>query len=397
MACIVKERRDSGRLAYRLFWNGYRSWEGTGVRATDKRRARMQAKAAVMTQEMDEGRFDYLHWFPNGSKTHLFKATSAPKRAPKTLTAYVDHTWLPRKVAPNVRASLAQTYRKHWRKHIKPAFGSWPLTAITTAALVDFRVTLTAAEPSGKGLKMKTARDIIDGTFRAIVRDARRVDHFVTADPFADVDWPRRVVPKADPFPAEERDQLLDFFWRRKRHYFSFVYVLFFTGLRTAEAIGLRWGKVDLRRGRLTVEVSRTLGEDNAPKTKRSQRTIPLRPEVVAVLRARRPLRVSEDAFVFTTEKDTPLNEERFVDKHWRPALRATSIRPRKFYATRHTFITQTLKAGAISIKKVADYCGTSVEMIERHYADWMEPETAAELAALGGNAMSATPCAEAV
>ena len=38
-----------------------------------------------------------------------------------------------------------------------------------------------------------------------------------------------------------------------------------------------------------------------------------------------------------------------------------------------------------MSIKELADYCGTSVEMMERHYADWMEAETAAELAARGG------------
>jgi integrase len=396
MGCKVKQR-SNGRLAYRLFWNGYRSWEGTGVRATDKRRERMQQNADVMSQEIAEGRFDYLHWFPYGSKAHLFNTAIIPKTAPKSLAVYVEKTWLPRKVAPNVRASLAQTYRKHWNKHIKPAFGSWPLTAITTAALEDFKVKLTAAEPSGKGLKMKTARDIIDGTFRAVIRDARRVDRVVTVDPFAELTWPRKIVPKPDPFTAEERNQLLDFFWRRKRHYFGFVYVLFFSGLRTAEAIGLRWGKADLRRGRLAIDVSRTLGEDNAPKTKRSQRTIPLRPEVVAVLQDRRPLRVSEDTFVFTTEMDTPLNEERFVEKHWRPALRATGIRPRKFYATRHTFITQTLKAGAVSMKKLADYCGTSVEMIEKHYADWMEPETAAELAGLGGTPTSTAPTAKVV
>jgi integrase len=395
VACIVKER--NGRLAYRLFWNGYRSWEGTGVRATDKRRARMEAKAAVMSQEMGEGRFDYLHWFPQGAKAHIFGATARPRTAPKTLREYVERTWLPRKVAPNVRQSLAQTYRKHWRKHIQPAFGACPLTAITTAALEDFKVKLIAAEPQGKGLSVKTVRDIIDATFRAIIRDARRVDHVVTDDPFADVTWPRKVVPTPDPFTADERDTLLDFFWRRKRNYFAFVYVLFFSGMRTAEAIGLRWGKVDLRRGRLSVDVSRTLGEDNAPKTKRSQRTIPLRPEVVAALRTCCPLRVAEGAFVFTTEKGTPLNEERFVDKHWRAALRATNTRPRKFYATRHTFITQTLQAGAISIKKVADYCGTSVEMIEKHYADWMEPETAAELAGLGGTPKQTAKIAEAV
>jgi hypothetical protein len=38
-----------------------------------------------------------------------------------------------------------------------------------------------------------------------------------------------------------------------------------------------------------------------------------------------------------------------------------------------------------VSIKKLADYCGTSVEMMERNYADWLEPETPAELAGLGG------------
>jgi integrase len=395
MACIVKER--NGRLAYRLFWNGYRSWEGTGVRATDKRRETMQKKAAVMTQEMDEGRFDYLHWFPNGAKAHIFAVTVTSKAFPKTLAAYVEQTWLARKVAPNVRQSLAQTYRKHWRKHIKPAFRSWPLSTITTAALEDFKIKLAAAEPQGKGLKIKTVRDVIDGTFRAIIRDARRVDHLVAADPFVDLTWPRKVVPKPDPFTADERDALLTFFWQRKRHYFAFVFLLFFTGLRTAEAIGLRWGKLDLRRGRLAIDVSRTLGEDNAPKTKRSQRTIPLRPEVVAVLRDLCPLRACEDSFVFTTEHGTPLNEERFVEKHWRPALRASTIRPRKFYATRHTFITQTLQAGAISIKKLADYCGTSVEMIEKHYADWMEPETAAELAALGGTPTATTTIRRAV
>ena len=61
-----------------------------------------------------------------------------------------------------------------------------------------------------------------------------------------------------------------------------------------------------------------------------------------------------------------------FLGSRRRAALRATNTRPRKFYATRHTFITQTLKAGAVSIKKVADYCGTSVEMIEKpgRYSD---------------------------
>ncbi len=180
---------------------------------------------------------------------------------------------------------------------------------------------------------------------------------------------------------------MLDFFWRRKRHYYPLVYTLFFTGLRTGEAVGLRWGAVNLRRSTLSVRVSRTLGEDNPPKTKKSTRPITLRPDVVAVLRSIEPLRRTEDTFVFTSEAGNALDEERFVDNHWRPALRATGVKARKFYATRHTFISQTLEAGVVKLKALADYCGTSMEMIERHYAAWMPPTQPAELAALGGTA----------
>jgi hypothetical protein len=62
-------------------------------------------------------------------------------------------------------------------------------------------------------------------------------------------------------------------------------------------------------------------------------------------------------------------------------------MRPRKFYATRHTFISLTLMAGVVKLKRLADYCGTSIEMIENHYAKWMGDDRPEELAALGGSA----------
>jgi len=74
---------------------------------------------------------------------------------------------------------------------------------------------------------------------------------------------------------------------------------------------------------------------------------------------------------------------ERFVEKHWRRALRAAGLRPRKFYATRHTFISVAVSTPGVSMKWVADYCGTSVEMIERHYARYLH-DNAGQLALLG-------------
>src|SRR5262245_1830225 len=101
------------------------------------------------------------------------------------------------------------------------------------------------------------------------------------------------------------------------------------------------------------------MGEDNPPKTKRSRRTLTLLPEVLALLRAMpEPLHATDEAFLFTTMVGTPLDQERFVEKHWHRALRAAGVRPRKFYVCRATFISQAVSTPGVSLKWLADYCG---------------------------------------
>jgi integrase len=285
-----------------------------------------------------------------------------------------------------VPKTLTTYNRSALRCHILPAFGDLPLRDLEPALLEDLKTHMTnPAAEGGKGLKVKTARDVIDGVFRAVYRDARKVDRLVQDDPFAALDWPKRTDAKPDPFTAEERNRVCEFFADRNRHYHPFVFTLFWTGLRTAEAVGLRRGDLDLRRGILEVRRSRTMGEDNPPKTERSKRTLTLMPSVALVLRTMpAPLHATDDAFVFTTMAGTPIDQERFVEKHWHRALRGTGVRPRKFYATRHTFISQAVSTPGINLKWLADYCGTSIEMIERHYGRYMHGDTS-QLALLAG------------
>ena len=54
--------------------------------------------------------------------------------------------------------------------------------------------------------------------------------------------------------------------------------------------------------------------------------------------------------------------------------MRSLGIRPRKFYSTRHTFIAWALSEGA-NLKGLAEYCGTSVQMIEQSYGRFMRNE----------------------
>lgn len=367
---VKVHRTDHGYLVYRLRWKGlpkYESQETTGIKdSRDNRDARkkMQANADLMTKEMATGRFDYLSWFPDGRYADHFRE----KIDDTTLAHYGEATWMPRMKPPAVRAWAEYDYRRHLKLHILPTLGDLPLASIKTARIVDLRAALLK-----KGLSMKSARNVIDGTLRACLRDARTVDKLITIDPYADLPpkwWGRRKAQKPDPFTEAERDKLVAHYKDKRRHYYPYILTAFWTGARPSELVALRWGDVDLRAGKLMIQRSRTMGEDNACKTEASNRVIDLVPVVVAALRAAKPLHVTEETFVFVNTEGRSIVVDNF-DRVWHPALRATGIRPRKFYATRHTFISTALARGA-RVKWVATYCGTSLQMIEAHYAKWI-------------------------
>jgi integrase len=93
---------------------------------------------------------------------------------------------------------------------------------------------------------------------------------------------------------------------------------------------------------------------------------------------------VGPDDYVFTNAKNGgPINQSEWPKDHWHAALRATGIRPRKFYATRHTFISIALTRG-VNIKCLAEYTGTSVAMIERGYGRFLAESGESQLDLLG-------------
>jgi integrase len=127
-----------------------------------------------------------------------------------------------------------------------------------------------------RGLKMKSARTIIDASFRAMMRDARKIDNLIDTDPFAALDWPRLPSPKPDPFTEEDRDKIIQAFKEKSRFYYPFVYLLFWTGMRPSEALALRWEDIDIKHSFLSISKSRYMDAENSPKTAGSEREIRL-------------------------------------------------------------------------------------------------------------------------
>jgi integrase len=147
----------------------------------------------------------------------------------------------------------------------------------------------------------------------------------------------------------------------------------FYTGTRPSEAVALKWGRVDLANGKARIAVSRTCGEDNAPKTTASNRTVKLLPNVVDVLKTLQPLHVDVDIYVFTDKEGNPVDQDQFR-KGFASALRVLKIRPRPFYNCRHTFISVALSLG-VNVKWLCEQTGTSVQMIQQHYGRYLRED----------------------
>ena len=388
MGCKVKINRH-GVLAFRLIWNKNRSWEGTGLRNTPENRQLVKAKAVLIGREIKKGTFDYLKWFPEGNRAEQFRPKEEP---PKTVGEYY-RAWILRKTPPVVRPGLERDYRDHFRIYILPKFEDTAITELTPSLLEAYRSYLLQeyiARTPTKRLSLKSVKNIMDASFRAVIRDARTVDYLIDKDPFEALVWPRRPQSKPDPFEEEERDTILASFQQKVHFYYPLVYTLFFTGMRPSEALGLCWGDVDLRRGEISITKSRYLGKESGTKTVGSERVIKVLRGVVEVLKSIKPLHVSEEIPVFLNQEGRPCDFHTWRAKIWYRALRAKEIRVRKPYTMRHTFISVGLTNG-VKIKWLAEYCGTSVAMIEKHYGKYLGGDSEEQLERLLG-AKSETP-----
>ena len=354
------------------------SWEGTGLKDTSKNRQRMEARAVLMSEEIERGEFDYLKWFPNGNKADEFrpKTSALEQKKPQTVKEFYEE-WITKKKPPLVRRSLEREYQHHFNCYILPFMGELELSAVTVDTLEYFRLNLIDEHE----LSVKTARNVIDGSLRAMLRDAGRRLERNPFDELPEKWWPRLPKKEPDPFTEKERDAILKFY-RAKRPYkdYAFVYARFYTGTRPSEAVALKWGRVDLLNGKATIVLSRTLGEENAPKTQGSARTITLLPNVVDLLKTLLPLHVGAEDYVFTDDLGRPIDQNEF-GRRFQDVLRVLEIRPRPFYNARHTYISVALTLRC-NPKWIAELTETSLAMIEQNYGKYIRDDGDAPLRA---------------
>ncbi|WP_460192722.1 Arm DNA-binding domain-containing protein [Thermosynechococcus sp. FA-CM-4201] len=193
--------------------------------------------------------------------------------------------------------------------------------------------------------------------------------------------------PKPDAFTLEERERVIEAFRNHKgnwngrsfighsySYYAPLVEFWFLTGCRPSEAIGLQWKNVaqDFSYVDFTGSVTNT----NTSKPIRVQgsknnkcRRFPTSDRLANLLRSIKPENAQPDDLVFPSPNGGFINYGNFARRAWQTVV--DPIKPNTTpYSCRDTFITLQI-INNIPEMVIAQWCDTSVEMIQRHYADF--------------------------
>src|SRR5262245_53367119 len=224
-----------------------------------------------------------------------------------TFDAYAER-WLTECIKPHRKPRTEDYYRQIVSNHLMPAFGPIPLTDLKPARVRGFIADKLAgracAEHSGAPaascdacqapLGRNTVKNIA-ATLRAIFYQAQQVDELVTSNPAARFgkffEAGRDASEHVVALEPDAVSQLLTTAAKWYPEHELAVRVLFFTGMREGELLGLQWDDIDWRRDlidlRRTVGVRRGRLIVNVPKSGKL-RTIDIPATLTLALRERR-------------------------------------------------------------------------------------------------------------
>lgn len=265
-----------------------------------------------------------------------------------TTFAAVAELWAAQK-QQFVKQSTMSAYALTLANYLVPHFGSH--TDITESDVQQFVITQL-----DRGLRQKTIKDQLI-VLKMVYRFGCKQNAFTLHE------WDIH-------FPTEQNKHDISVFTvdqqrRLMRHLtenFTFlnlgVLICLHTGLRIGEICALRWEDIDSENGMLqvqrTLERIYVLSDGNkhtelqlsTPKTKNSQREIPLTKDLLRLLKPFR--KVVNPQFYVLTNSPKP-TEPRTYRNYYRHLLNSLNIPFIKFHGLRHSFATRCIESGCDS------------------------------------------------
>ena len=314
-----------------------------------------------------------------------------PKRMP--LAEWLD-TWLA-EYCIGVKPSTLKTYSDVVKNHIKPALGAVLLCDLQPHEIQRF---LNSLQRGVKPLSPKSVKNV-HGVLSKALAEAVRIK-YLPMNPSTGCILPKVTRDEIHPFESEEITRFMEGI--KCDPFEPLFFVAINTGMRISELLGLRWSRVDFKKGTIKVDAQllclrgagskRTLG----PTKNGKPRTFKAAPAVMECLkgveRQQKERRLKAGAvwdnplgLVFTNEigGDIP---HITIEHHFARILASAGIGEHRFHDLRHTFTVEGIKAG-VDVKTLSAMLGhSSVAFtldVYGHVTGAMQDEAAQRLQAL--------------
>jgi len=260
-------------------------------------------------------------------------------------------------------------YECQLRCHLLPAFGERPLNAISPEEIEAF---IANQRERGQAVNSVLRQiGLLGAIFNYEIKRGR-----CERNPLRMIDMPRQVQPDEIHYlTVQELERLIEVvpLCRTLGRLQRVLYLTAaMTGLRRGELLALRWQDVDFNVGVVRVRRSYGRGEFGTPKSRRSNRAVPL------AERVRRELERHRLQSVFTAPHDLvfahPLSgrvlDPSRIRKEFQADRQAAGLRPLRFHDLRHTFGTRMAAAGA-PLRALQEWLGHSDYKTTMLYADY--------------------------
>ena len=346
-----------------FYFNGKQIERSTGidVRGNNKRKAQKVAEKIVS---------EYQHL--NASKN-------------KELFTVFMLDWL-NEVNGLVKPSTFETYDKTIHGKLLPYFekGNYKLKDLTPKIFTDYfkYLSINGNVKTHAGLKYKSVKNI--KSVLSTMLDFAVENKYIEENPISKSKMPvfaNDIEKEINIYNNNEIKQLLNYAEKTNSSVYMFLLIECFTGLRKGEIMALTWNDVDFKKGVIYINKSRTGSRSEiaqtvtTPKTKSSNRIVPLNDKVLNVLSSEKIKQEKQDKMcnyhykeIIRNQYGVPYKNLSAVNRVVNRLMDNAGVKRCTIHGLRHS-VASMLDDNGVSIQDIAVLLGhDNISTTEKHY-----------------------------
>jgi integrase len=261
-----------------------------------------------------------------------------------------------------LKFSTLDKYTNIVRDRLTPTFGEMEVSDIKPSHIKKWLYSID--DVGGK------SKQLFLGVLSGILQEAL-YDEVIEKNYVKMIRPPKIDTKKIKPFTADEVKSIMNY--TTNENYRFYLAIAFYTGMRSGEIIGLKKSDINFEKNTISVQRTRSRYGESTPKTKQSNREIPiielLAPYIEELYNKH------DNEYLFVTQYNKPyLTTNVFQEQFWKPALKELNIPYRRPYNARHTYATNMLYNNLVTPVQLAQLLGhANTQMVFDAYVNYLD------------------------